>query len=200
MPPICFPLLLFVGLYEVTRSAIVSTVFALRRRRCPDGLAEAAAVHPIDAMQWMSLDSGGGIGRRLALPTDDPRFIMFKPTLIYTAVGVMMLRWPEWIVRYQPPVALRWGRDVAMRFGYIWAGLMFGTGALNLALVVHGDSETVGLVSWASSQSRPSWRFSPCSTPSPATSSFAACGQRAVHASACLAGSDGSFSAGKSEV
>ena len=76
-----------------------------------------------------------------SLITHDPHFIMFKPTLIYAAVGVVMLRWPGWIVRYQPPVALRWGRDVAMRFGYVWAGLMFGTGALNLALVVHGDSK-----------------------------------------------------------
>ena len=49
-----------------------------------------------------------------------------------------MLR-PGWIVRYQPPLALRWSRDVGMAFGYIWAGLMFATGALNMALVIHGD-------------------------------------------------------------
>jgi len=134
-----FSTLLFVGLYGVTRSVFVSTGFALVA-----GVAQMAWLKlrgaPIDAMQWMSLTLVVVFGGA-SLITDDPRFVMFKPTLIYAAVGVVMLRWPDWIVRYQPPVALRWSRDVAIRFGYVWAGLMFGTGGLNLALVVHGDSK-----------------------------------------------------------
>ncbi len=141
-----FSTLLFAGLYWVTGSVFVATGLALVA-----GVAQMAWLKlrgaPIDAMQWMSLTLVLVFGGA-SLITHDPHFIMFKPTLIYAAVGVVMLRWPGWIVRYQPPVALRWSRDVAMRFGYVWAGLMFGTGALNLALVVHGDSETMGLVSW----------------------------------------------------
>lgn len=134
-----FSTLLFVGLYAVTRSVYVSTGLALVA-----GAAQMAWLRlrgsPIDAMQWMSLALVVVFGGA-SLITRDPRFIMFKPTLIYAAVGALMLRWPGWIVRYQPPVALRWGRDVVRRFGYAWAGLMFGTGALNLVLVLHGDSK-----------------------------------------------------------
>jgi intracellular septation protein len=134
-----FSTLLFAGLYWVTGSVFVATGLALVA-----GVAQMAWLKlrgaPIDAMQWMSLTLVLVFGGA-SLITHDPHFIMFKPTLLYAAVGVVMLRWPGWIVRYQPPVTLRWSRDVAMRFGYVWAGLMFGTGALNLALVVHGDSK-----------------------------------------------------------
>jgi intracellular septation protein A len=131
-----FSTLLFVGLYAVTHSVYVATGLAIIA-----GVAQIAWLKlrgaQIDAMQWMSLGLVVVFGGA-SLITHDPRFIMLKPTLIYAALGVVMLR-PGWIVRYQPPVALRWSRDVGMAFGYVWAGLMFITGALNIALVIHGD-------------------------------------------------------------
>ena len=131
-----FSTLLFVGLYAVTHSVYVATGLAIVA-----GIAKIAWLKlrgaPIDAMQWMSLGLVVVFGGT-SLITHDPRFIMLKPTLIYAALGVAMLR-PGWIVRYQPPVALRWSRDVGMAFGYVWAGLMFATGAFNIALVIHGD-------------------------------------------------------------
>jgi intracellular septation protein len=131
-----FSTLLFVGLYAVTHSVYVATGLAIVA-----GVAQIAWLKlrgsPIDAMQWMSLGLVVVFGGA-SLITHDPRFIMLKPTLIYAALGVVMLR-PGWIVRYQPPVALRWSRDVAVAFGYAWAGLMFVTGAFNIALVIHGD-------------------------------------------------------------
>jgi intracellular septation protein A len=131
-----FSTLLFVGLYAVTHSVYVATGLAILA-----GIAQIAWLKlrgaPIDAMQWMSLGLVVVFGGA-SLITHDPHFVMFKPTLIYAALGVVMLR-PGWIARYQPPVALRWSRDVAMAFGYVWAVLMFVTGALNLALVIHGD-------------------------------------------------------------
>jgi intracellular septation protein A len=131
-----FSTLLFVGLYAVTHSVYVATGLAIAA-----GIAQIGYLKfrrsPIDAMQWMSLGLVVVFGGA-SLITHDPRFIMLKPTLIYAALGVVMLR-PGWIVRYQPPLALRWSRDVATVFGYVWAGLMFATGALNIALVLHGD-------------------------------------------------------------
>ena len=131
-----FSTLLFVGLYAVTHSVYLATGLAIVA-----GFAQLAWLKlrgaPIDAMQWMSLGLVVVFGGA-SLITHDPRFIMLKPTLIYAALGVVMLR-PGWIVRYQPPVAVRWSRDVAIAFGFVWAGLMFFTGALNVALVVHGD-------------------------------------------------------------
>jgi intracellular septation protein len=69
---------------------------------------EFARVKPIDVMQWM-----------------------LKPTIIYCVVGVVMLR-RGWMNRYLPPAAVQWVPDVAIVFGYAWAGLMFLSAALNL--------------------------------------------------------------------
>ena len=77
----------------------------------PPGFAQIAYLKlrrsPIDAMQWMSLGLVVVFGGA-SLLTHDPRFIMFKPTLIYVAIGAVMLK-RGWMTRYMPPVALPWG-------------------------------------------------------------------------------------------
>jgi intracellular septation protein A len=90
-----------------------------------------------DAMQWMSLGLVVVFGGA-SLFTHDPRFLMFKPTLIYCAVGAVMLK-RGWMTRYIPGPALEWAPDVTTVFGYVWAGMMFTTAAINLALVANGD-------------------------------------------------------------
>jgi hypothetical protein len=62
---------------------------------------------------------------------------MVKPTLIYIAVGVVMMK-RGWMTRYIPPVAMEDGADLITGFGYVWAGLMFFTAAANLVLAM-GD-------------------------------------------------------------
>jgi intracellular septation protein A len=59
---------------------------------------------PIDRMQWMSLFLVLGAGT-VTLITNDPRFVMIKPSLIYVIVGVVMLK-RGWMKRYLPPVAI----------------------------------------------------------------------------------------------
>jgi intracellular septation protein len=131
-----FSTLMFVGLYAVTHSVYVATGLAIAA-----GFVQIAWLNfrrqPIDVMQWMSLGLVVVFGGA-SLIAHDPRFIMLKPTLIYAVIGGVMLK-PGWMNRYQPPAALPWSRDVAATFGYVWAGLMFLTGAANLALVIHGD-------------------------------------------------------------
>jgi len=72
--------------------------------------------------------------------TRDPTFVMLKPSVIYVIVGVVMLK-RGWMNRYLPeraqPVA-----DVATIFGYVWAGLMFASAALNIALALTLDPKT----------------------------------------------------------
>lgn len=131
-----FSTLSFVVLYALTHSVYVATGLAIAA-----GVAQIAYLKarraPIDAMQWLSLGLVVVFGGA-SLLTHDPRFVMLKPTLIYAVIGAVMLK-PGWIVRYMPPVSLVWARDVANVFGYVWAGLMFATGALNLVLALHGD-------------------------------------------------------------
>jgi intracellular septation protein len=100
---------------------------------------------PIGSIQWVSvaLVLLSGIATFL---THDPTFVMLKPSIIYSIIGVVMLK-RGWMNRYLPeraaPVA-----DVATTFGYVWAGLMFATAALNIPLALSLSAETWGIV-WA---------------------------------------------------
>jgi len=68
---------------------------------------------------------------------------MVKPTVIYTIVGIVMLK-PGWINRYLPPVALEIVPDVAFIYGYVWAGLMFFSAGLNLIVALN-----TSVVTWS---------------------------------------------------
>ena len=48
---------------------------------------------------------------------------------------VVMLK-KGWMLRYLPPVAQGRGAGVMVVFGYVWAGLMFLTGAANLVTAI----------------------------------------------------------------
>ena len=131
-----FSTLLFVGLYAVTHSVYWATGLAIGA-----GVLQIAYLklrrQQVDAMQWASLGLVVVFGGA-SLLTHDPRFVMLKPSLIYVALGVVMMQ-RGWMVRYIPPVARAWGEDVTTVFGYLWAVMMFATAGLNLALVANGD-------------------------------------------------------------
>ncbi len=104
---------------------------------------QVARKRPIDAMQWMSLVLVVASGTATML-TNDPRFVMVKPSLIYLVVGAVMLK-PGWINRYLPAVAMEALGDIAFVFGFVWSGLMFCSAALNLIVALNFSVET-----WAS--------------------------------------------------
>jgi intracellular septation protein len=90
---------------------------------------------PIDTMQWMSLFLVLGAGT-VTLITDDPRFVMIKPSAIYLIVGIVMLK-RGWMNRYLPPVAIELVPDIAVILGYAWSGLMFVSAAVNLVVALN---------------------------------------------------------------
>ena len=100
---------------------------------------------PVEALQWLSLVLILASGTATFF-THDPRFVMLKPSVIYCIVGVVMLK-RGWMNRYLPeraaPVA-----DVATTFGYVWAGLMFASAGLNIALALSLDPKI-----WAAAMS-----------------------------------------------
>ena len=100
---------------------------------------------PIGSLQWLSVVLVLASGTATFL-THDPTFVMLKPSAIYCIVGLVMLK-RGWMNRYLPeraaPVA-----DVATTFGYVWAGLMFATAALNIPLALTLDAKTWAVV-WA---------------------------------------------------
>ena len=97
---------------------------------------------PIETMEWLSLFLVVASGTA-ALVTSDPRFVMFKPSVIYVLVGVVMLR-PGWINRYLPPLATAVVPDIAIIVGFLWAGLMFASAAVNVFV-----ARNYAVVTWA---------------------------------------------------
>ena len=86
----------------------------------------------VDALQWVSL--GLVVTASFAsFMTNDPRFVMLKPSAIYLIIGGVMLK-RNWMARYMPPVARERIPDLVILFGYVWAGLMFASAALNVVL------------------------------------------------------------------
>jgi intracellular septation protein len=97
---------------------------------------------PIDMMEWLSLFLVMAAGTATLL-TDDPRYVLFKPSVIYVIVGVVMLK-PGWMNRYLPEIARSVVPDVAAVVGFLWAGLMFASAAVNAFVAL-----TFSVATWA---------------------------------------------------
>jgi intracellular septation protein len=128
--------LLFVTLYALTHNLTLSVVLGV-------ALALAQIVRrlvrreTIDALQWISLvlvaASGG-----TTIAIHDPIFVKLQPSAVYLLVGAAMLR-KGWMARYMPARAMESVPDLVVVSGYVWAGLMFVSAVLNLALALHYD-------------------------------------------------------------
>ncbi len=92
---------------------------------------------PVDALQWISLITVVA-GSTATLVTHDARFVMLKPTIIYGLVGITMLR-RGWLNRYMPDRAREYVPDLIIVSGYVWAGFMFLSAALNILLALTSD-------------------------------------------------------------
>ena len=120
--------LFFLALYLLTHNVTLSVVLGMALGTAQIGY-RLARRKPIDTMQWMSLFLVLGAGT-VTLITDDPRFVMIKPSVTYGVVGVVMLK-RGWMNRYLPPIAIERVPDVAVVLGYVWSGLMFFSAVLN---------------------------------------------------------------------
>ena len=121
--------LLFVIVSALTHNPMLATAVAIAA-----GVARIAYVRArrqkISAMQWMSLGLVVVFGAATLL-TQDVRFMMAKPTIVYILIGAAMMQ-RGWMLPYMPPQGREHvGDDVMVRWGYVWAGLMFVTAALN---------------------------------------------------------------------
>ena len=131
--------LFFLGLYLLTHNIPLSVVLGMALGIAQIGW-QFARGKPIDTMQWMSLFLVLGAGT-VTLITNDPRFMMIKPSVIYIIVGVVMLK-RGWMNRYLPPIAIELVPDIAVMLGYAWSGLMFFSAALNVVVALNFDVVT----------------------------------------------------------
>ena len=137
--------LLFLAVLLITKDLILAVALGVGLGIVQIGWLMAHR-KPIDTMQWLSIGLVVVSGAATML-TNDARFVMLKPTVIYCIVGAYMLR-PGWMNRYLPPIAVAVVPDLAYVFGFVWAGLMFGSAALNIALAL-----TLDPVTWATTMS-----------------------------------------------
>jgi len=132
----------FLILFLLTRNVPLSVILGMALGVAQIGW-QFTRKKPIDTMQWMSLFLVLGSGAA-TLITNDPRFVMVKPSLIYIVVGVVMLK-PGWMNRYLPPIAIEVVPDIGFMFGFVWSGLMFFSAALNMVVALN-----FSVVTWAS--------------------------------------------------
>jgi intracellular septation protein len=92
---------------------------------------------PMDTMQWVSLVLVVMAGVT-AILTNNPVFVLLKPSAIYVLTGAAMLK-RGWMMRYMPPDALKWLPDMVIGFGYVWAGLMFVSAAVNVIVALNSS-------------------------------------------------------------
>jgi intracellular septation protein len=133
--------LLFVAVFLLTSNIYLSIGLGVALGLAQIG-TQFARKKPIETMEWLSLFLVMAAGTA-TLVTDDPRFILFKPSVIYAIVGVVMLR-PGWMNRYLPAIAQKVVPDVAVAVGYLWSGLMFVSAAVNAYIAL-----TFSVATWA---------------------------------------------------
>ena len=136
--------LLFLVLYLMTDNLFLSVGIgmALGVAQIGWGLARRQT---IGTLQWLSVVLVLASGTATFF-THDARFVMLKPSVIYSIVGAVMMK-RGWMNRYLPPRA-EGVKDIATAFGYVWAATMFFSAALNIALALSLDPRV-----WAATRS-----------------------------------------------
>jgi intracellular septation protein len=135
--------LLFVAVFVLTHNTYLAIGLGMALGLAQIGV-QFARKKPISTMEWLSLFLVIAAGTATLL-TDDPRFVLFKPSVIYAIVGIVMLK-PGWMNRYLPAIAQAVVPDVAVAVGYLWAGLMFVSAAVNAYVALAFGTETWALV------------------------------------------------------
>ena len=135
--------LFFLAVYLLTHNTVLAVGLGIAF-----GLAQIGTQmlrrKPIYSMEWLSLFLVIAAGTATLL-TNDPRFILLKPSVIYAIVGLVMLK-PGWLNRYLPPIAKIVLPDVAAIVGYVWAGLMFVSAAVNALVALNYSLATWAMV------------------------------------------------------
>jgi intracellular septation protein len=133
--------LCFLALFFLTHNTLLSVSLGVALGVVQIGL-QLIRGKQVATMEWLSLFliiAAGGT----TLYTNDPRFVLIKPSVFYAIVGVVMLK-PGWLNRYLPDIVKQVTPDVATAVGYYWAALMFVSAAFNAYVAL-----TRSLAEWA---------------------------------------------------
>lgn len=128
--------IIFLGVYLTTGSLALATVLAIAG-------AAVQLIHarlrgePLNFMAYASLALVIVLGSATLL-TNDPRFMLAKPSIAHFAIGAIMLK-RGWMLRYMPPIVTETIPEYVTFAGYAWAALMFALGLGTIAVASTGD-------------------------------------------------------------
>src|SRR3979411_1476642 len=126
----------FLTLYLATGNVVLATSVAVAG-------AVAQVVYsrvrgrPLGFMTYASLALVIVLGSGTLL-TNDPRFVLAKPSIAHFAIGAIMLK-RGWMLRYMPPLVAEIIPEYITVAGYSWAALMFALGLGTIAAASTGD-------------------------------------------------------------
>ena len=92
---------------------------------------------PLGFMTYASLALVIVLGSATLL-TNDPRFVLAKPSIAHFAIGAIMLK-RGWMLRYVPPLVVETIPEYVTIAGYAWAALMVLLGLGVIAVASTGD-------------------------------------------------------------
>jgi intracellular septation protein len=131
-----FSTIAFLVLYLATNSIVLATSVAIAAA-IGQVIYSRVTGKELSFMTWASLGLVVVLGG-VTLLTQDPRFVLAKPSIAHFAVGAIMLK-RGWMLRYMPPVVVETIPDYVTVAGYCWAILMFALGAGTIAVAATGD-------------------------------------------------------------
>jgi intracellular septation protein len=131
-----FSTIVFLALYLTTNSIVLATSLAIAGAIGQVVYARITGKE-LSFMTWASLGLVIVLGG-VTLLTQDPRFVLAKPSIAHFAIGAIMLK-RNWMLRYMPPIVVETIPDYVTIAGYAWAILMFALGAGTIAVAATGD-------------------------------------------------------------
>ena len=119
--------IVFLVVYLSTGNVVLATSIAIA-----GALAQVAYSRikgqPLAFMTYASLGLVIVLGTATLL-TNDPRFVLAKPSIAHFAIGAIMLK-RGWMLRYMPPIVAETIPEYVTIAGYAWAALMFALGEM----------------------------------------------------------------------
>ena len=128
--------IIFLVVYLSTDNIVLATSVAV-------GGAIAQVVHArvtgkvLGFMTYASLGLVIVLGAATIL-TNDPRFVLAKPSIAHFAIGLIMLK-RGWMLRYVPSIVAETIPEYVTAAGYAWAALMFVLGLGTIAVALTGN-------------------------------------------------------------
>jgi intracellular septation protein len=131
-----FSTIVFLVVYLATNSIVLATSVAIVGAIGQIVYARVKGKE-LGFMTWASLGLVIVLGG-VTLLTQDPRFVLAKPSIAHFAIGAIMLK-RDWMLRYMPPIVAETIPDYVTIAGYGWAILMFALGAGTIVVAATGD-------------------------------------------------------------